>query len=127
LLAGFGLQAPSKVPPQLLRALALERLVHKPWKGCEDLHDTRKALLLRFRFSQEGAQQPWAFGLTNQQVKQAESAAAWRKLLVSVGVDSKAQLLQLKSSAEGGPEEQWRKVAAEGEALDPYWFERLVQ
>jgi hypothetical protein len=49
LLGGFGLKAPSKAPPKLLRVIALERITLVPWSSCEELTATRRALLRLFR------------------------------------------------------------------------------
>jgi hypothetical protein len=35
LLGAFGLKAPSNAPPQVLRAMALERMSMQPWQGSE--------------------------------------------------------------------------------------------
>jgi hypothetical protein len=99
-LSAFGLKTPSTASPKLLRALALE-CTDPLCRGlaCGELYSAREALLLwpsPLRKQSLGA----GSGLTYDQVNNAQSAAAWRKLLVSVGVESKAQLLELKSSAE---------------------------
>lgn len=49
---------------------------------------------------------PWRPGTTQKQLESAESATAWRRLLLSVGVVSKAQLLQLAASAAAAREER---------------------
>uniref|UniRef100_A0A383WDH8 SAP domain-containing protein n=1 Tax=Tetradesmus obliquus TaxID=3088 RepID=A0A383WDH8_TETOB len=44
ILQAFGLQQPSSVAPQLLRAVLLERCWPQPWAGCEVVSATWKAL-----------------------------------------------------------------------------------
>lgn len=99
-LRAFGLSAPSKAPPQLLRAVVLEQRCLLPWQGGEALAEYRSNLLYIMRADSE----PWGPGITQSQLVAAESAAAWRELLMSVGVDSKAQLLQLAASAAAAKE-----------------------
>jgi hypothetical protein len=108
LLGAFGLKAPSNAPPQLLRALALERMCLVPWQGSDTILEPRHALyqlcaLFNEKVLPPDIQQQLAAvkgGLTLQQHAAAGNAAAWRQLLVSIGVESKAQLLQLKERAE---------------------------
>ncbi|KAF6256904.1 hypothetical protein COO60DRAFT_58690 [Scenedesmus sp. NREL 46B-D3] len=116
-LGAFGLSAPSKAPPQLLRALALERIALRPWLGAGALVEARSALSMLFLVD-EGLP-AWGPGITRDQHKAAGSAAAWRKLLAAAGVKSKAQLLQLTSSAEARYEEirQQQREAAQAAAV----------
>jgi hypothetical protein len=101
LLGCFGLKAPSKVPPQLLRAVALERIALVPWGGCEVLRAVHKELQQLFLYAGSKCER-WGPepGITKPQLQAAKSAAALRKLLNSVGVETKAQLLELKKDAE---------------------------
>jgi hypothetical protein len=108
LLGAFGLKAPSKAPPQLLRALALERMCLVPWQGSDTILEPRHALyqlcaLFDEKVMPPGIQQQLAAvkgGITCLQYAAAGNAAAWRQLLLSIDVESKAQLLPLKERAE---------------------------
>jgi hypothetical protein len=129
LLGAFGLKAPSKAPPQVLRALALERMCWQPWVGTESLLASQDAIYELLRL---GKNCPWqelvpdiqqqiaaaTGGITRQQLAAADSAAAWRQLLVSTGVETKAQLRQLKERVERAQGEVVSAIAREREARD---------
>jgi hypothetical protein len=108
LLGAFGLKAPSKAPPQLLRAMALERMGFEPWRGSENVRKSRMTLFTLCNWCERPGLAPGirqqitavTRGMTLQQLTSDRSAVAWRRLLVSTGVESQAQLLQLVDRAE---------------------------
>jgi hypothetical protein len=94
ILQAFGLQGPSRVHPQLLRAVLLERCCTSPWVGCEELVHVWGVLN---RLSSHEIDQNWP-GLSEVVCKRwVMAAAAWRAALHKyAGVCSKQQLVQLE-------------------------------
>jgi hypothetical protein len=79
------------------------------------LHAVRKELDKLFFQAGSKCDEPWGLGsgITKRQLQAAKSAAALRKLLRSVGVETKAQLLQLKDSAKAAKEQVLNEAAME--------------
>ncbi|WIA20516.1 hypothetical protein OEZ85_004912 [Tetradesmus obliquus] len=90
LLQAFGLQQPSSVAPQLLRAVLLERCWPDPWAGCEGLCRAWSALQALGRFEIDRLYP--GLGGKLQLGTAAERRRALRKY---AGVGSKQQLQQL--------------------------------
>jgi hypothetical protein len=104
LLGAFGLKAPSKAPPRVLRAIALERICLRPWRGMDPLLGPLHVIRHHYKlYDQKGLpravqQQHIAAatgGITKQQLAAAINAAAWRRLLMLFGFESEEQLLEL--------------------------------
>ncbi|WIA36947.1 hypothetical protein OEZ86_008187 [Tetradesmus obliquus] len=90
ILQAFGLQQPSSVAPQLLRAVLLERCCACPWAGCEQVSSVWDALK---EWSSSDIDRKWP-GLSKQLSASSCSTAAARRraLLMYTGACSKQQL-----------------------------------
>jgi hypothetical protein len=97
ILQAFGLQEPSRVDPQLLRAVLLERCCLRPWMGCELLHMVWEALQ-GLGPDKVDCMWPglgeWMFNCRQPRTTAAVRRAALRKY---AGVCSRQQLLRLQS------------------------------
>jgi hypothetical protein len=99
ILQAFGLQQPSRVAPQLLRAEVLERCCSCPWVGCEEIKDVWGWLLT---LQPEQIKQKWP-GLVVYRgrafcgMPAAEQRAALHKY---AGASSKQHLEQIKQEVQ---------------------------
>jgi hypothetical protein len=96
-LQAFGLNEPSRVSPQLLRAVLLERCCANPWVGCEDVGRVWHALSALLRLNPGGLECKWP-GLGQAVLDECSgmTAAARRSVLSRyTGACSKQQLRQL--------------------------------
>jgi hypothetical protein len=95
ILQAFGLQEPSRVSPQLLRAVLLERCCECPWEGCEVVVGVWTALTnVGIPFLDHKYPGLGAIAMNNT----TRSAAARRKtLLKHFGACRRQQLLQLQT------------------------------
>ncbi|WIA32719.1 hypothetical protein OEZ86_005905 [Tetradesmus obliquus] len=114
LLGAFGLQQPSSVAPQLLRAVLLERCCSYPWAGCElvsSVWDALKAMgrdEVNRRWPGPSRKQSglarWLFSCSMTMVTVTSAAARRRLLQQFTGACSRQQLLQLQVTAQ-----QWQE------------------
>jgi hypothetical protein len=94
ILQAFGLQEPSSVDPQLLRAVVLERCCACPWLGCEVIGRVWQALQ---HLGPDKIDCMWP-GLCELLFKRPRTTAAVRRAALRkyAGIGSKQQLLQLE-------------------------------